>query len=121
MLDKVIAFDLDDVICFRTSNDGKVEKYKTCYPNQDMINIVNECYDRGATIKIYTARGMSVFQGDVNMIYSNLYTLTFNQLETWGVKFHELVMGKLHYDLLIDDKTVNYEEIKNIEDVEKWL
>ena len=119
MVNKIIAFDLDDVICCRTSNHGGIEKYKTCYPNREMIHLVNTCYRKGAIIKIYTARGMTHFSGDVNKIYSNLYNLTLDQLENWGVMFHELLMGKLHYDLLIDDKALNslnvsFEKIKSM-------
>ena len=121
MRNTIVAFDLDDVLCFRTSNIGSVEKYKTCYPNLSMIELVNECYDNGAIIKIYTARGMTTFQGDVSKVYSNLYTVTLEQLKQWGVKYHELVMGKLHYDILIDDKVVNSEKIKNIGDIKQWL
>ena len=54
---------------------------------------------------------MSGFKGNVNDIYSNLYELTIEQLNKWGIKFHQLVMGKIHYDLLIDDKAVNSLEI----------
>ena len=116
MRNKIIAFDLDDVLCFRTSNETGIDKYHTCYPNNEMIEIVNKYYDSGATIKIYTARGMTIFGGDVNKIYSNLYNLTLNQLKNWNVKFHELVMGKLHYDLLIDDKVLNSLNIEKIGD-----
>jgi histidinol phosphatase-like enzyme len=118
-LDKIIAFDLDDVICTRPKGyeDLGVEKYRHCEPVEDMVKIVNDTYDAGYTIKIYTARGMSVFNGDTHKIYSNLYELTFNQLNDWGVKFHSLVMGKLHYDLLIDDKTVFSENITSLGDI----
>ncbi len=47
MRNKIIAFDLDDVLCSRTSEDGAIEKYKSCKPNQEMINILNRCYERG--------------------------------------------------------------------------
>ena len=104
---KVIAFDLDDVICTRTSEEGKVAKYHTCSPVKRMVEVVNNCYNDGNIIIIYTARGMSGFNGDVSKIYSNLYELTLKQLNDWGVCFHQLVMGKLHYDLLIDDKAIN--------------
>ena len=33
MRDKIIAFDLDDVLCSRTSNEGDIEKYNSCLPN----------------------------------------------------------------------------------------
>ena len=118
---KVIAFDLDDVLCYRTSQEGRVEKYRTCKPIKEMIEICNECYDAGHKIVIYTARGMTGFSGNVGAIYSNLYELTTEQLNEWGVQYHQLVMGKVHYDLLIDDKAVNSIRIKNIEDIQKEL
>jgi len=39
-----------------------------------------------------------------------LYDLTKQQLEEWGVKYHELIMGKPHADYFIDDKGVNADE-----------
>ena len=111
MRNKIIAFDLDDVLCYRTNEEGKINKYYSCKPIDSMIKIANECYDDGNTVIIYTARGMSGFKGNVNDIYSNLYELTIEQLNKWGIKFHQLVMGKIHYDLLIDDKAVNSLEI----------
>ncbi len=104
---RTIAFDLDDVICTRNSNEGKVEKYYTCSPVKSMVEVVNNCYNDGNIVIIYTARGMTGFNGNVSKIYSNLYDLTLKQLNDWGVKYHQLVMGKLHYDLLIDDKAIN--------------
>lgn len=122
-MDKIIAFDLDDVICTRPKNIEALgpDKYNHCIPVPEMVKIVNDTYDNGYTVKIYTARGMSVFHGDTHKIYSNLYPLTFKQLTDWGVKFHELVMGKLHYDILIDDKVVNSERILSLEDIKTLL
>ncbi len=114
---KIIAFDLDDVLCERFTNEGKVEKYFHCVPIPAMVKIVNECYDSGHTIVVYTARGMNVFRGDVQMIHDKLFDLTTDQLREWGVKYHKLVMGKQHYDILIDDKAVFSEEIKNYDDI----
>jgi len=121
MKSKIIAFDMDDVLCYRTSEEGGVAKYKTCLPFQDMINVVNDCYEKGMYIKIYTARGMSTFSGDVSRVYSELYELTKKQLTKWGVKHHELVMGKIHFDLLIDDKVVDSLKIKSFDDVQRRL
>ena len=121
MKNKVIAFDLDDVLCFRKSNEGKVDKYKTCYPNRHMIDLANKCFDNGNKVIIYTARGITGFGGNTHDIYSNLYKLTKDQLKEWGVKYHQLIMGKAHYDLLIDDKAVNSESIKDLGDIFKCL
>lgn len=106
---KTIAFDLDDVLCERESGLEYlgVDKYDYCVPIQKNIDIVNSLYDDGHKIIIYTARGMTVFSGNVSDIYSNLYDKTFNHLNKWGIKFHQLVMGKISYDVLIDDKCLN--------------
>ena len=71
------------------------------------MELVNEYYDKGYKIIIYTARGMGVYKGNVNLVYESLYELTYDCLVRWGVKFHRLVMGKLSYDLLIDDKAIS--------------
>ena len=121
MRNKVIAFDLDDVLCYRTSEEGQIKKYHTCEPNKDMIDIVNQCHDIGHKIIIYTARGMTSFDGSVDDIYSNLYVITFEQLKNWGVRFDQLVMGKIHYDLLIDDKALNSENVSKLSDIKEFL
>lgn len=106
---KVVAFDLDDVLCYRSPEaTGDIDKYKTCEPNQNMIDLCNKCFNSGCEVIIYTARGMSTQGGDVNKVYSKLYQMTTSQLKDWGVKYHQLIMGKVHYDILIDDKAFNY-------------
>jgi CMP-N,N'-diacetyllegionaminic acid synthase len=119
---KIIAFDLDDVICFRPTGyeDLGPEKYLHCKPIQANIKIVNELYDKGNVIVIYTARGMAQFSGDVSRIYSELYQITYDCLKTWGVEFHQLVMGKISYDVLIDDKCLNSNNI-TVDDIDKFL
>jgi hypothetical protein len=72
-----------------------------------MIELVNFFYDEGYKIVIYTARGMLQFNGNVTEIYSQLYTKTLKYLDDWGLKYHQLVMGKIYYDIFIDDKAVN--------------
>jgi|TARA_Y100000310_G_scaffold170345_1_gene170488 hypothetical protein len=118
---RIIAFDLDDVICHRDIEGPTIEKYYSCVPNNSMIKVVNDCFDRGHRIIIYTARGMNVFKGDVATIMEKLYPLTLEQLHTWNVKFHELVMGKIHYDILIDDKALRSDRVSDIGDVEEYI
>jgi hypothetical protein len=118
---KVIAFDLDDVICKRDVEGNNIEKYLSCVPIPAMVEIVNNCYDSGNHIIIYTARGMSVFNKDVDAIYKNLYQLTLNHLKEWGVKFHELIMGKVHYDILVDDKAMSSFRVNSMDDIFKQL
>ena len=106
---KIIAFDLDDVICFRNDGYEKLgpKKYDYCQPYPENIKIVNSLYDEGHRIIVYTARGMSQFDGNVELIYKNLYQKTKDHLKEWGLKYHSLVMGKIQYDVLVDDKALN--------------
>jgi len=120
---KIIAFDIDDVICIRPKDKESegINKYSYSQPVQKNIDIINECYKNGFYIKLYTARGMSQFNGDIFKIYDKLYLLTKTHLEEWGVKYHELIMGKIHYDLFIDDKAVNINQITSIKDIKQFI
>lgn len=112
----IIAFDLDDTLCFRPKgleHLGK-DKYAYCEPIYENIEICNKFYDDGHTIIIYTARGMETFKGDVAKIYNNLFEETKSFLKKWNIKHHQLVMGKIHYDYLIDDKAYNIKDIASL-------
>ena len=107
---KQIAFDLDDVICLRPKgheNEG-VRKYQYCCPIKEGVELVNKCYRYGYYVKIFTSRGMTQFNGDVAKIYNELFITTKNQLETWGVLHHELIMGKPHADIYVGDEAVRW-------------
>jgi hypothetical protein len=78
-------------------------------------------YDDGFIIKIYTARGMSQFDGDADKIELQLRGITENSLLQWGVKYHKLIFGKEHYDLLIDDKALNIADVTDISYIKKFL
>lgn len=110
---KVVAIDLDDVICTRPKEYEHlgVDKYNYCVPIQENIELMYKLWDSNQyKIIIYTARGMSQFNGNVGAIYQQLYEKTRTQLRKWKVPYDELVMGKIHYDVLIDDKALNSEQ-----------
>jgi hydroxymethylpyrimidine pyrophosphatase-like HAD family hydrolase len=71
MLNKIIAFDLDDTLCSRPKNLEHLgpEKYNYCTPIQPTIDVLNKLYDQGNIIYIYTARGMGQFDGNVQKTY----------------------------------------------------
>ena len=112
----IIAVDLDDTLCSRPNNVEHlgIKKYEFCTPIQKMIDIVNKLYDDGNIIYIYTSRGMKQFNGDVNKIQSELFDFTLNSLKFWNVKHHGLIIGKIYYDLIIDDKALNIINIDNL-------
>jgi len=94
MLYKTYAFDLDGTLCSLTGGD-----YEMALPFKDRISHVNSLHLSGHTIIIFTARGATSGR--------DLYYFTANQLKSWGVKFDSLVMGKPHFDILVDDKAVS--------------
>ena len=95
MNNKVYCFDLDDTLCSLSSKN-----YSKAIPIPEAIKEVNRLYDLGNTIKIFTARGTT----------SKIdYTiLTQQQLKSWGLKYHELIMNtKPSFDIIIDDRAIN--------------
>jgi len=102
---KTYCFDLDNTLCKTINGD-----YKNSQPLSKPIHVVNTLYDKGNKIIIFTARFMGIMKGDVSKVYSEGYDLTKKQLDTWGVKYHELILGKPEYDLIIDDKSLFFKD-----------
>jgi len=94
-----IAFDIDGTICNNTYG-----KYMEARPYEKIIEFINQLYNDGHYIIFHTARGMGTFNGDAVKAYEKWYLLTAAQLNVWGVKYHELHLGKLHADIYVDDK-----------------
>jgi hydroxymethylpyrimidine pyrophosphatase-like HAD family hydrolase len=113
MQQKIIAFDLDDVLCVRDKKYEHlgIEKYKFCTPMHNNIVILKNLYDMGFYIKIYTARGMSQLSGNLQEINLKIKPITEEFLANNKIPYHELVFGKIHYDILIDDKALNSMDI----------
>ena len=59
---------------------------------------------------------MTRYNGNLSLIKKKLSKITVNSLKSWKLKYHKLVFGKIYYDLIIDDKAINYKSdwIKNI-------
>lgn len=97
---KTYVFDIDGTIC--TIADGN---YVNAKPFQDRIKIINFLYDSGHCIIFNTARGMGRYNNNFDQAYLNFYEITKCQLQTWGVKYHQLFMGKPAGDIYVDDKS----------------
>lgn len=97
----IYCFDLDNTLCLT-----KDKKYSESTPIKKRIDKVNELYDLGNYIKIYTSRGMTEFNGCLPKIIDKYWPITKNQLVNWGVKHNELILGKPSYDVFVDDKGV---------------
>jgi len=89
------CFDLDETICATPSS----RKYDDAVPYIRVIQKINELYNQGNEITIFTARGSTS-----GIDYRELIT---TQLSDWGVKFHKLIdKGKPSYDIFVDDKAM---------------
>lgn len=91
-----IFIDIDNTIFYTKGN-----LYSQSKPNRINIDKANKLYYQGHTITYWTARGCK--SGKT----AEYFDLTYKQLTEYGVKFHELRMGKPHFDLFIDDKNIN--------------
>lgn len=91
---KTYVFDIDGTICTNTYGD-----YKNAEPYLNNINKINSLHSKGNYIKYFTARGSSTG--------IDWYDFTKMQLESWGAKYHELILGKPEGDIYIDDKGKN--------------
>ena len=100
---KTICFDLDGVICTNTWG-----KYENAMPIESAIKKINCLYEEKNKIIIFTARFMSRNNENIKKAYSAGYDFTNKQLNSWGVKYHLLKMGKPSFDVLIDDKHHDY-------------
>lgn len=88
-----IAIDIDGTVCeeLRTYSKGMAK------PLPDALSSVNSLYDKGHEIVFYTARSWPE------------YEMTKDWLDRHGFKYHQLIMGKLNYDVFIDDRSIRFE------------
>jgi hypothetical protein len=96
------CFDIDGTIC--TTNCH----YKDAVPYQEVIDWINKKYDEGHSITLFTSRG--------TLSGSDWVEFTEKQVNGWGIKYHELKLGKPAYDLFIDDRAINNEEVEVVEE-----
>ena len=100
----IYCFDIDGTFCSVTPSD-----YPKAIPYPEVIARINELYDAGHTIYIYTARGSSTGK--------DWHEFTKEQLKSWNIKYHKLFMGKPGADIFVDDKSIHVSEFmqgKNI-------
>lgn len=97
-----LIFDIDGTICTQETD------YSQAKPIQEVIEKLNKKFDEGYQIVLFTARGT-----ETGIDWSNV---TKEQLDRWGVKYHDLYFGKPAGLKYIDDKGVNvYSWEPNIE------
>ena len=89
------CFDLDETVCATPSS----RIYEDAIPYNKVVSAINDLYDIGHEITIFTARGSTS-----GIDYTEL---TDSQLKSWGLKYHKLILKKPSYDCIVDDKAIN--------------
>jgi FMN phosphatase YigB (HAD superfamily) len=102
---KIICFDLDNTICKTKKN-----YYKKSLPIKKNVKFINNLYEKGYYIKIFTARYMGRSKENKLLAEKKGLKLTKNQLKDWGLKYHEVIFGKPSYDIFIDDKALYFKK-----------
>ena len=98
-MNMVIYVDIDDTICTTQGDKRNARDYSLSTPIKENIDKINRLYDDGHKIVYWTARG--------TLSGVDWTQVTKDQFGEWGVKHHEVHMGKPYYDLFICDKAIN--------------
>lgn len=98
-----IVIDMDGTIC------SEERTYSRCLakPKENAKETINSLYEQGHTIIIYSARTWVE------------YEMTVDWLRRYGIKYHQLIMGKPIGDVWIDDRAFSFKD--NWDAVGKFL
>jgi haloacid dehalogenase-like hydrolase. len=88
-----LIIDLDGTIC----TEEKTYSRSLAKPFKNAVISINALYAQGHTIIIYSARSWQE------------YEMTSKWLKTYGIKYHQLILGKPIGDLWIDDRSLRYD------------
>ena len=101
------CFDIDGTICTTDCH------YKDAKPYKEVIKKINSLYNSGEYIILYTSRGSG--SG------IDWKEFTQKQVDGWGVKYHELLLGKPQYDIFVDDRAINNKDWYKKNNIEELL
>lgn len=92
----IYYFDVDNTVCHTVGDN-----YANATPIEDRIDTINQLFDEGHKIVMWTARG--ALSGNDWLHY------TKEQLDMWGLRYHELI-PKPYFDCAVDDKALSDKE-----------
>ena len=96
---RTYCFDIDGTLCDQQTTD-----YLLAQPNWGRISRVNSLFEDGHRIVLFTARG--------SKSGIDWRDKTVEQIRSWGLRHHELIMGKPHADVYVDDKAVHSDDFE---------
>ena len=100
-----IVFDLDGVIC---ELKKPTESYADVIPKNDVIEKMRDLKKDGHYLIIHTGRHMRTCDGDISKVIEKIGKITEDWLEKWKVPYDELIFGKPHADIYIDDLGIEF-------------
>lgn len=104
--------DIDDTISFTYNRD-----FENSEPNQPVIDKINELYNNGWQIVLFTARGAKSCR-TLEEREQKYRDVTERWLKKHGVQYTQLVFGKMNADYYVDDKAMSIEQFIDFKDVE---
>ena len=96
---KTIFVDIDNTI-----TEGK--GYEECTPRKNIIEQLNNLYDKKYNIIYWTSRGI--------ISDNDWYEYTKKQLDSWNVKYTILITKKPYFDKFIEDKSINLDKYNSL-------
>lgn len=95
---KIYMFDMDGTIC----TEEKTFSRALAKPLEGAVKTINALYEAGNHIIIFSARGWIE------------YEVTKDWLDRYGVKYHQLILGKPFADIYVDDRAIRFTTWKKI-------
>jgi len=99
---RTLCIDIDGVLATIVPPN----RYHDAEPLHDAIASVNELFDAGHEIVLFTARGSATG--------IDWHDLTERQMREWGVRYHRLVFGKPAADYYVDDRALLPDQLKRV-------
>ena len=99
-----VCFDLDNTLVTQPRVPGD---FSTVAPIPANIALARTAHAAGHTVIIHTARRMAAQGANVGRVIAEIGRVTFDTLERFGIPYDELIFGKPHADVYIDDRALN--------------
>jgi capsule biosynthesis phosphatase len=110
--DKRVVFDIDGVLC---KKDEDLD-YADRVPHPGMVERLQDYYEEGYYIILYTARNMNTHQGRIGKINADTAKTLLQWLDEHNIPHDEIYYGKPwcgHDGFYVDDKAIRPSELAN--------
>lgn len=106
-----IIIDIDGTICpIKKEN----ENYSDLIPYKEMVDKIRELKQQGFKIRLFTARSMRTYNGNIDLIIKNTKPVLVEWLKKWNIEYDEIIYGKPWPGpdgMYIDDRTLRPREL----------